>query len=119
MSENLRTDPTDQAEYAVSEDAPLPTGGAWPPRDVMGRKLPARLNFLTCLKAAPSVIGAFATEVPDDYWNRDAEEDGFPIAVVACPCGGEPAVRLAGTKECECGRFFLFLGHAVRVFRPD
>lgn len=68
------------------------------------------------LGAVPGVIGAFKRVVPEDYWSRDTDtEDGHPVAIVACPCGEEPPVRLAGTKTCNCGRAFFYIGEEVRV----
>lgn len=112
--------PTDQAEPSSDDllDASV-AGGVWPPRDRAGAKLPVRFNALHMLGAVPSIIGAFKTHVPDEYWTRDAAEDEYPIAVIACPCGEQPAVRLAGTRTCNCGRAFLFTGTEVRVaFSP-
>lgn len=91
----------------------------WPPRDRHGRKLPWKLNSITMFRAVPSLVRAFNVRVPEEFWNTDEDEDGEPLAIIACQCGEEPKVRITHNIECGCGRFFLFLGDEVRCFRPE
>lgn len=81
-----------------------------------------RFNLLTFQRAVPgmfSVWDGLRRQVPEDFVNHDTDEDGVPVAVVACPCGETPAVRLAALVTCDCRRVFANIGHDdVRVYRP-
>lgn len=52
--------------------------------------------------------------VPENFWTQDVDDQGHPVAVVACPCGEEPRPGL-GTypAECRCQRWFFYTGTAV------
>jgi hypothetical protein len=57
----------------------------------------------------------FDKEVPPDFWNEDAEAERA-VAVIACPCGESPEVKLHSTEFCTgCERVFWFLGDKVLV----
>lgn len=90
-------------------------------RDRLGRQQPRRLGVDSFLRTefAMMILEAFDHTVPDSFWNRDVDEDGDDVAVIACPCGEEPTCVLNRTVECECGRFYMFLGREVRVHRPE
>lgn len=90
-------------------------------RDGLGRQTPRRLGFDSFLRTewGPGLAELFAQEVPGSFWNQDTDEDGDPIAVIACPCGEEPVCELNRSVECPCERFYLFLGDRVRVYRPE
>lgn len=75
-----------------------------------------RFNWATFVKAAPDVVEALSTRVPESHIRF---EDG--TASVTCTCnGGLPLlVRPAGSAICECGRIFVNIGRdEVRVYRP-
>jgi hypothetical protein len=80
---------------------------------------PRRLTRATLLRAVPAVLEPFARgkQVPPNFWTRDGDS-----AIVACPCGAEPAVPLEGTVECageDCGRWFLFTGDHVHAANAE
>lgn len=83
------------------------------PVDLFGRAQLQPFGFLSFAKAIPGFFDQFAP-IPDEFWNKDADED-LSIAVVACPCGEEPSVGLNAMTECECERVFAFTGKGVRV----
>jgi hypothetical protein len=116
-------DPKEEALPEVSKREEPNRGpfvrGGWPPRDRHDRKLPWKLNTITMFRAVPILIRAFNVTVPEEFWSVDEDEDGEPLAVIACQCGEEPKLRVAKTAECQCGRFFLFTGQEVRCFRPE
>lgn len=64
--------------------------------------------------------GVGVREVPSDFWALDVTDDGFPCAMIACPCGSTPSTETLGPiLACEgdgCGRYFFFDGQAVWVF---
>lgn len=65
---------------------------------------------------AAGFVGFFDKEVPPDFWNEDVEEDGTPVAILACVCGETPKVPLHGTAQCPgCERVFVNLGGRVKV----
>lgn len=74
------------------------------------------LTYATC--AAQWGVGCKG--VPGDFWSLDITDDGYPCAVVACPCGESPAVEaLAPIVACcgeGCGRHFFFDGESVWAF---
>lgn len=62
-------------------------------------------------------MAPFTKEVPEEMWAAK-DWDGDPadlVAVVACPCGEEPAVSQLSTSICKCGRAFILLGERVLV----
>ncbi len=76
-------------------------------------------------------VGVQPRLVPSEYWAQDATETGevsidangreevvvAPVAVVACPCGEQPAaVALAMPVTCACERVFFFDGEHVYCF---
>lgn len=84
--------------------------------------MPFRFNWLTFVRAVPGIFsesGLLETRVPEEFVTLDADDQGDPFAVIACPCGETPAVRLAGSKACNCNRVFVNIGRGeVRVSRP-
>lgn len=85
-------------------------------RDRLGRLAPHRMGGLTYATLAARV-GVGVKEVPGDFWSLDVTEDGFPCAVVACPCGMSPQVEPLGPNvPCECERNFFFDGDTVWAF---
>jgi hypothetical protein len=91
-------------------------------RNAFDRQYPRRFGVDSFLRTSPfgeALGGAFARAVPEEFWSLDADEDGDALAIIACPCGGEPSVNVNRTVECDCGRFYLNLATEVRVFRPD
>lgn len=78
------------------------------------RTEPRRLDFLTMAQAVPGLAEQFSRRVPPEFWNLDRR-----VAVIACPCGEEPAAEFAVPATCECGRAYLYDGECVRVaFSP-
>lgn len=65
-------------------------------------------------------IGVTPKEVPGDFWTLDITDDGYPCAVVACPCGAAPVVETLGPIiACAgegCGRHFFYDGENVWAF---
>jgi hypothetical protein len=91
-------------------------------RNALDRQYPRRLgvdSFLRTPDFGLAIAEAFKQAVPDGFWTLDTDEDGDEIAMVSCPCGGEPSAAINRTVECECGRYYLNLGTEVRVFRPE
>lgn len=78
---------------------------------------PRRVGFTIMARAVPGLGQQFAVppakRVPGEFWQLEVDE-----AVVACPCGVEPRVRLDGVVACECGRLFVFDGDEVRARPP-
>jgi hypothetical protein len=92
----------------------------WPPRDSAGAIEPHKLNAISMFRAFPWLVKAFQTKVPEDYWSEAVDPDTeAPIADVKCPCGENPQVGGPTAVECDCGRFFLFLGDELRCFKPE
>lgn len=83
--------------------------------DTLGRSQPTRLNWLHFIRAVPGLATQFDRKVPDEFWSVDALEDRTPVAVIACPCGKEPIIPLGSCVECDCERFYLYLGSTIRV----
>lgn len=73
-------------------------------------------------------------EIPGSYWTLDVDDDGYTIAVIACPCGHSPQVYMAASRMCrgdwcradeergipepkydECPRSYVFTGDSVWV----
>lgn len=77
----------------------------------------ARFSPAALIRAAPYVYAdAFTTLVPREFFTQVA--DGSLL--VACPCKVEHVVGDAGyPASAECGRYFLYDGQDVRVWRPD
>lgn len=70
-------------------------------------------------RALPWTVKIFQTVVPESHWQPYVDTDiEAEIAVIKCACG--VTLWAGGTQpsECECGRFFLFLGDELRSFRP-
>lgn len=117
----------DPPETPLRDRLPLDSRGRAPAgvdvdgrvRDRLGRLTPSRFNWLKLLRAVPSLFAGakppFGKKVPDDFYTQDADEDGTVVYVIACPCGAEPRVPLAGCTECRCWRFYLAVGGSVRV----
>lgn len=75
---------------------------------------PRRFGIDLCFRRFPGFAAAFTREVPPEFWTIDRS-----AAVVACPCGHEPAVELGRALTCECERAYLYTGESVRVaFSP-
>lgn len=84
------------------------------PVDRIGRPVPHRIGMLTWFHAIPGLAAQF-TAIPEEYWAQDANDEGFTVAVVACPCGREPAPEAGQLVECGCHRFYLYTGRTVMV----
>lgn len=79
-----------------------------------------RLNLLTWCRIAPVeriLAEEFRDSVPDEMWSQDAEEDGTPVAVIACPCGEQHVAPFCRITATDCGRFFANFGKRVKVAR--
>lgn len=74
-----------------------------------------RLSARAFIRAAPWVFAAaFDGEVPPEYFVQIA--DG--AFAVACPCGVDHIVGGDGyPMGAECGRYFLYDGESMRVWR--
>lgn len=62
-------------------------------------------------------MALFNKTVPEEMW-ATKEFTGIAadrIAVIACPCGAEPAVAQLGSAICKCGRAFILAGERVLV----
>jgi hypothetical protein len=92
------------------------------PRHREAIKYPRKFNLLTFQRAVPGLFAdwdGLRRQVPEEFVSHDTDEDGRPVAVVACPCGETPAVPVAGLQACNCRRVFANIGHDdVRVYRP-
>lgn len=79
---------------------------------------PRRLDFAMMARAVPGLAQQFtelpAKPVPPEFWQLEVDE-----AVIACPCGVEPHVRIQTISTCECGRMFVFDGDEVRARPPE
>jgi hypothetical protein len=53
--------------------------------------------------------------IPGEFWSEDVNDDGYAEAVIACPCHRTPRVEIGRLSECECGRFFYYVGSEVMV----
>lgn len=87
--------------------------------DRPGSRVPRKFGPLTFLKhpALAQVYAAFDKEVPADFWNEDVEA-AETIAIISCPCGAEPQVKLHRTEFCSgCDRVFWFIGDTIKVAR--
>ena len=77
------------------------------------------MNWLKLIRAVPQLVAgperAFKRQVPDQFFSFDTDADGYPVAVVACPCGETPEVPISRCVECECGRFYFGVGARVLV----
>lgn len=93
--------------------------------DALGRKQPKKIGFLEAARRLPWLAKTFEKVVPQTYVIVTGDR-----AMVVCPCGGAPAeggwlpaslprVRVNGMEPCpgDCGRWFVFDGHRVRVAR--
>lgn len=84
-----------------------------------GQRAPRRFTAMSWLShpVIGKVFAEFNREVPSEFWNEDVEA-ARSIAVVACPCGSEPHVKLHSTEFCEsCDRVFWYLGDKLLVAR--
>lgn len=88
-----------------------------PPEIPRLRNGPPRRLGLRGLLGSPAVRSGvaenFQTEIPHEFWQPDGDD-----ALVSCPCGETPVVGRELLAECDCGRWFLFTGAAVWVWRP-
>lgn len=83
--------------------------------DNIGRRQPTKLNSIWAFRAIPGLGRQFKQVVPSEFWSKDVDDRGLPLAIVACPCGQEPQLRPAGMKVCGCERMYLSLGTEIRV----
>lgn len=86
-------------------------------RDRLGREeghWMGGLTYATC----GAQWGVGCKKVPGDFWTLDITDDGFPCAIVACPCGGTPAVETLGPQVAcgDCARYFFYDGESVWAF---
>lgn len=84
------------------------------PVDRIGRPVLHQIGMLTWFHAIPGLAAQYTT-IPEEYWAQDANDEGYTVAVVACPCRREPAPEAGQLVECECHRFYLFTGRSVMV----
>lgn len=80
--------------------------------DIYGQRLPRRLGMLSFIESIPGFAAQFNRKVPASFWSLDDDS-----AVVACPCGGSPAIGPSRLTGCEpnCPRYYLFTGDVVWV----
>lgn len=103
---------------AVRGDVPRPDP---PPRDpvrvydVLGRKVPTRLDWWSYARMLPGFAARFDREVPPEFVARVDEHH----LEVSCPCGAAPLLELYMPVVCDCSRIFVDLGRWVKVARPD
>src|SRR4051812_37320745 len=86
------------------------------PVDRLGRPQPRILGAIGILAVGVASGGTPPSEVPSDFWRMDVSEEGFSVAVIACPCGSEPVVEVGCLQSCECERYFYFAIDKVLVF---
>lgn len=92
----------------------------YPPTDMIGRQYMRPFSWVSFVRAMPWLATeVFDTKVPGDFWAQDTDEEGEPIAIIACPCGEEPTLHPGEAVECSCERFYLAAVDQVRVFRPE
>ena len=85
-------------------------------KDRLGREEGHWMGGLTYATLCAGV-GVGVKEVPGDFWSLDVTDDGYPCAVVACPCGAAPtAEALAPMVPCDCARHFFYDGQNVWAF---
>lgn len=79
-----------------------------------------KVSWASSVMALPwLVLEAFKSDVPDNFWAAETDEESFPIGVVSCPCGEAPRIYPGECEECGCGRFYLYTSKYMKVFRPD
>jgi hypothetical protein len=102
--------------------------------DGLGRKVPAPACRLPVMLEKYAHWGIPVKEIPGGYWTLDVDDDGYTIAIVACPCGDSPQIP-AGAGHCcqgdwcradeqrgvpepnyeKCPRSYVFTGDSVWV----
>lgn len=85
------------------------------------REGPRRLTFDVMCAAVPGLASQFKTRVPAAFWAQEVRKDRErPVAVVSCPCGGEPVAEMGVPTGCEgCERVYVYDGDHVHVaFSP-
>lgn len=104
-------------------DRMVAAGGRYPPRfvDRPGQGPLRRFTAVSMALAVPGILAAFEKTVPDSMWAAKEwnGEQADLIAVVACPCGGEPEVAQLASSICKCGRAFILAGDRVMVAKFD
>jgi hypothetical protein len=88
-----------------------------PDKDRLGRREGHWFGGLTYATLAAQ-IGVGCKKVPGDFWSLDITDDGYPCAMVACPCGSTPAVEPFGPQmPCGgCERYFFYDGENVWAY---
>lgn len=84
------------------------------PNSITRQRFRLAFNFATFARGIPGYAELFSP-IPDEFWTQDVATDGYTTAVVACPCGQEPAVEAGLTLACSCGRIYFFSGRGVLV----
>lgn len=88
------------------------------PYDLLGRKFPHRMNFLTMvveLAKHGSVPVGELSPIPRQAWSEDVDDDKVTVAVVSCPCEQTPVVPLCEPVQCECDRVYYHAGDDILV----
>lgn len=85
-----------------------------------GRRQMRRFSLLTWTVMPDSLAARyfafFDRDVPPEFWTEDVEEDGTPVAILACVCGETPKVPVYHTAACPgCDRVFANLSGRVKV----
>lgn len=114
------------SESTVVVDADVLRSAA--PYDDLDRRILAQMSMSSVLRLWVS-LGIPLTPIPGEYWAQDVDENGATVAVVACPCGHTPAVKVGRARPCrapepcddedaqwaECPRGYAFTGRTVLV----
>jgi hypothetical protein len=90
-----------------------------PYTDRLDRQYPHALNPLVLLQTVVGPHKIPVDTVPPEFWAQQADDDGFTVADVACPCGEQPRVDACGMEVCACGRCFFFTGEDVTVINSQ
>lgn len=98
------------------------------PVDDLDRRMLAQMSMMTVLRTWVA-LGMTLTAIPSEYWAQDVDDDGNTVAIVACPCGHTPSMKVGQARPCrapepcddeeaqwaECPRGYAFSGRTVLV----
>jgi hypothetical protein len=88
-----------------------------PKEDLFGRKQLHGFGLVAIMKVIAGAGVPFEA-IPGEFWTPDSDDDGFSLAVIACPCGHTPRVYAGSLIECECVRGYAFTGTEIYVLNP-
>lgn len=119
MSDETAGLPPDTLEPTL---APFVNPHARPaPRDRLGRKQPTRLDAAMLLEGAALLVGGeFVAErvraIPERAVVENGEDEAGVYALVECPCGSKPIVRVEPVKCNGCERHYVASGPNPNVY---